>query len=722
MKRRTTQGRFSWFPRGRTLRNIAIAVAILAVLVLGIGIGAWSRVCAGNACPSIAGIEVYNPEQAAKVYAGDGRLITDLGTERRTVVPLDQMAPAVKAAFIATEDKRFYSHDGIDFWRVFGAAKDNILERRIAGGFSTITMQLARNLWPEDINFRDRSLSRKLREMKVALEIERRYPKDKILELYLNQIELGNRAFGAEAAAQRYFGKSVRNLNVAEAAMLAALPKAPTRYNPRRYPRRAVQRRNTVINLMRDEGYLTSRQAEKWKAYPVLLSSRSDFSEVAPYFVEYVRQMLDAQFGSRLYREGLRIYTTLDLDMQQSAERALNAQLDAIEGGQYGKFSHETYREYIEKKEGNGTGPGTSPYLQGMAIILDARTGQIRAMVGGRDFDDSKFNRATQAQRQPGSTFKPFVYSAALRAGFPLSQILADEPISLPGDDSTAAPWEPQNFDLTFQGPMTMRRGLYLSRNAIAVRVGLEVGVRNVIAEATNFGITSTRIPPYPSIFIGSAEVVPLDITSAYIPFATLGIKRTPVAIDRVEDKDGHIIWRPTARAERVMDEDQGWLMTDALRDVVRHGTAYSSVTAQGFTVPAGGKTGTTNDYADVWFIGFTPELVGSVWLGFDQRQRIMNNAQGGRLAAPVWTSMMKEIYDRRPTPPEWRRPDGLTVEVVDSETGYKYTPFCPPENRYVESYIPGTEPREYCPIHSPFAPAPGASGPVTFPPGPRNP
>lgn len=713
-------------PRGRTLRIIGLSVLVISILGLGIAVGAWTRACAGDACPSIAGIELYNPEQAAKVYAADGRLITDLGTERRTVVPLEQMSPAVKAAFVATEDKRFFKHNGIDFWRVLGAFRDMIIEREIAGGASTITMQLARNLWPEDINFRDRSLGRKLREMKVALEIERMYPKDKILELYLNQIELGNRAFGAESAAQRYFGKSVRDLNVAEAAMLAALPKAPTSYNPRRYPLRAVRRRNTVINLMRNDGYLTAPEAEKWKSYPVLLSSRSDFSEVAPYFVEHVRQILDAQFGSRLYREGLRIYTTLDLDMQQAVERALTAQLVAIENGKYGNFNHPTYRDYIEEKEGLGPGPDMSPYLQGMAIILDAQTGEIRALVGGRDFDDSKFNRATQARRQPGSTFKPFVYSAAVRAGFPLSRIVVDEPVSIAGDDTTEAPWEPQNYDLEYMGPMTMRRGLYLSRNTIAVQVGMEVGVRNVIAEATNLGITSTRIPPFPSIFIGSAEVIPLDITAAYVPFATLGIKHTPVVIDRVEDEDGRIIWQPQVREERVMEPGHAWLMTDVLQDVVRRGTAAGAVAGAGFSIPAGGKTGTTNDYADVWFIGFTPDLVGSVWLGFDERQRIMNNAQGGRLAAPIWTTTMKDIYDRRPAPRGWERPEGLTLEVVDNETGYKYTPFCPRENRYVESYIPGTEPLEYCPIHSPFAPIPaGTTTPgagATLSPGPRFP
>src|SRR5688500_4083394 len=370
-------------PRAR--RNIV--VSLIAVVAFGLAVltAAWNRACAGNSCPSIAELGAYDPNQASKVYAADGRLITDLGQERRTVVPLAEMSPVVKAAFIATEDKRFYEHHGIDWYRVFGAIRSNLIEMRVAEGFSTITMQLARNIWTEDISGRDKSLRRKLREAKVAREIEDRYPKDKILELYLNQIDLGNRAFGVEAASQRYFGKSVRDLNVAEAATLAAIPKAPSRYNPRKNPNLNIQRRNTVLNLLRDNGLLGPEETERWKAYPLLLSSRSDFSGVAQYFVEYVRQQLDARFGQDLYRAGLRIYTTLDLEMQQAAERALEARLEAIESGADGKFQHPTYRQYIESRaEAADDDRPTSPYLQGLAVTVEARTGYIRAMVGGR--------------------------------------------------------------------------------------------------------------------------------------------------------------------------------------------------------------------------------------------------------------------------------------------------------------------------------------------------
>src|SRR5215213_644984 len=707
-------------PRARRI----LLVGFLATVAFGLAVlaAAWSRACAGNTCPSIEELGGYDPDQASKVYAADGRLITDLGLERRTVIPLGEMSPYLKAAFLATEDKRFYQHHGIDWYRVFGAIKTNIFQLRFAEGFSTITMQLARNIWVEDISGREKSVKRKLREAHVAREIERKYPKDKILEIYLNQIPLGNGAYGVEAASQRYFGKSVRDLNVAEAATLAAIPKAPSRYNPRRNPNANVQRRNTVVNLLRDNGLLNTEEAERWKAYPLLLSSHSDFSGVAEYFVEYVRQQLEARFGRDLYTSGYRIYTTLDLDIQQAAERALEARLEAIESGADGKFPHDTYRQYLESKSDNNddNSRSPSPYLQGLVVTLEAKTGYIRAMVGGRDFEDSKFNRATQALRQPGSTFKPIVYSAAVEAGYPLSHVMVDDPLSVELDP-TEPPWAPQNYDLEFDGPMTLRRALYMSRNIIAIKLGMELGEDAVISEATKFGIT-TRVPPYPSIHIGSADVIPLEMIAAYTTFANLGVRTIPNAILRVEDRAGKILWQPQVRSVAVLDTDHAWLMTDALRDVVRHGTAVGSVGSR-INFPAGGKTGTTNDGFDVWFIGFTPDMVTGFCVGFDQPRKIKANAQGGVLVGPAWSAMMREVYERRSVPTAWSRPAGLTALDVDKTTGYKATPFCPKDVHYIESFIPGTEPAAFCPIHSPFGSIGVMGGespePQQQPPGP---
>jgi len=690
------------------VRFTALVSVLGGAAFLGaVAVGSWTRVCLSGACPSIAVLSEYDPDQAAKVYAADGRHVTDLGLQRRTVIALGDMSPAILAAFLAVEDKRFYQHRGVDWRRVPGAVWANVwalLGRGSREGFSSITMQLAGNIWTSEIDRSQRrglkGLTRKLREIRVAIDIERSYPKDKILELYLNQVDLGNRAFGVEAASQRYFGKSARDVNVAEAAMLAAVVNAPTRFNPRRNPGFAVRRRNTVINLLRDQGKLTPASAEAWKAYPVRLSGRSDYSGVADYFVEHLRQILEARYGMDLYRAGYRIYTTLDLDVQLAAERSLSQQLEGIEENRLGlgPFPHRTYAQYMEARAGAETEGDVSPYLQGAVITMEARTGAVLALVGGRDFEDSKFNRATQARRQAGSTFKPFVYSAALRAGVPLSRIVDDSPLTVEIPDQD--PWEPQNFDGKFLGPMTVREALYRSQNIPAARIGMEIGEDLVAGEAAAYGIT-TRIPRVPSIHLGSAEVYPIEMVAAYTAFANLGTRVGPSLVNRVEDREGNIVWQPRVEATRVMEPPHAWLMLDALRDVVRRGTANGAIVGRGgFPWPAGGKTGTTNDYYDVWYIGFTEDIVTGVWMGFDHPRRIKANAQGGLLTAPVWAAMMREVYERRPPPAAWRMPDGVTAAEIDRTTGYLASPTCPSEVRATEWYLPGTEPFLRCPLH----------------------
>jgi penicillin-binding protein 1A len=709
-----------WFSP-RHLRRTVTWLLLAVGFGVGVGYGSWTRVCAGGACPSIAVLDVYRPQQASKVYAMDGRLITELGYERRTVVPLREMPLYLRQAFIAIEDKRFYAHHGIDYSRVLGSLKANLLAMGVRQGFSTITMQLARNVFRDRIS-RERhglaGLVRKLKEMRVAIELEKTYSKDRILELYLNQINFYG-AFGVEAAAQRYFGKSVRDINVPEAALLAAIPKAPGRYNPRRYPDRAVARRNMVLDLMREQGYLSWQQAEEAKAYPLTLSARVDYGDVAPYFVEWVRQQMDDRFGRDLYEKGLRIFTTLDLDMQQTAERTLEAQLEAIEAGAYGPYPHRSMAQYAERNTGNvdNSERNYTPYLQGAMVAMDT-TGAIRAMVGGRDFDDSKFNRITQALRQPGSTFKLFVYSAALRGGHSPNEMLDDSAISLPMSDGTI--WEPHNFEeATFRGPMTLRQGLALSINLVAIRLGLELGVDAVVDEARRYGI-STPVPAVPSMFIGSADVIPLEMVAAYTAPATLGVRAAPFGIIRVEDANGKVLLQAQPRRERVMAVDQAYVLNDMLQDVVRYGTGHSAVRQAGFDVPAGGKTGTTNDYTDVWFIGYTRELVAGFWMGFDTPQRIQNGAQGGRLAAPAWANFMREVYERRPSPGEWVQPYGVVQREIDITSGKLATPYCPSNVRRWEVFSPNNVPTEYCPLHpgpAGNAAAPNPQEPATKPP-----
>src|SRR2546430_2012680 len=604
----------TWWQDPKVRARLIAAAVLVAAYAVGLAYGSWTRVCAAERCPSISRlIGGPGPQQTSKVYAADGRLITELGLERRTVLTLNEIPLAVRQAFIATEDKRFYTHHGIDYWRIFGALKANIVTLGRSQGASTISMQLARNIFPEEIS-REKKITRKIKEARVAIEIENNFPKDTILQLYLNQIDLGSGAHGVAAAAQIYFGKSARQLNVAEAAMLAALPKAPAFYNPRAHPDRAVRRRNVVLSLMRDQEYITPEEAELWKAYPlVLTSNRTNYGDVAPYFVEWLRStQLEPRFGRQLYEGGLRVYTTLDLDMQQAAERALTSQLDAIEAGVYSKEKfpgRTTYRDYMESSKASGEDHGPStPYLRGALAAMETATGYVRAMAG----------------------------------------------------------------------------------------------------ESRPFGIP-TPLRAYPSPHIGANGVRPIEIIAAFTGFATLGTRAEPVGILRVEDRQGNILWQPQIQREQVMDPEHSWLILDMMRDVMRCqpgtgpgrcGTAAGAVA--GLNVPMAGKTGTTDDYTDAWFVGFTPELVAGLWVGYDLQQRIMNNAAGGRIVAPAWTMFMRDVYDRRPTPIDWPRPDSLLLKEVDWSHGTLPTPFCPRELHRFQWFYPGTEPTQLCPVHTP--------------------
>ncbi len=665
-------------------------------------VGAWMVICRDGRCPSIASLEQYVPRQTSKVYAADGRFITELGLERRTLITLKDIPKHVRDAVILTEDKRFYRHHGIDFYRIFGALARNVRAGSYVQGFSTITMQLARNVFSDRIS-REKTLLRKIKEARVASAIEKRYSKNKILELYLNQVYLGNGAYGVETASQRYFGKSVRDVTVAEAAVLAGLLKGPERYNPRRFADRAILRRNTVLELMRRGGAITNEDASLAKSYPLQLAERTESGDVAPYFVEWVRQELEQHFGKRVYDEGLKVYTTLDVDMQTAAERALENQLQAIEGGRHGAYKHLTYEAYLARSaEGGETGAANSPYLQGSFVAIDPRTGAVRALVGGRDYGDSKFNRATQALRQPGSTFKPIVYAAAVHEGFSPAQVVDDSPISL--DQLSGEVWTPQNYDMKFMGSMPMRKALYQSRNLAAIRTGLAVGADAVITMARRFGIT-TPIPPYPSVFIGSADTYPVQMIGTYSVFANLGLRTTPHSISRVLNAQGKVVWKPTLAREAVLSPEESWLMVNMMKDVVIRGTG-ARIWSSGFRIPAGGKTGTTNDGADVWFIGYTADLVAGVWMGFDKPQKIKANAQGGELATPAWTAFMTEVYRRKPQPPDWPRPDGVIVREIDALTGRLPNASCT-SALVTEFFVQGYEPTRTCsddPGPSPFS------------------
>ena len=685
----------------RKLLLFALGLAGLGVLGAGAFSVYWNWfLCAGDACPSITQFDEYRPAQPARVYAADGRFIAEVGLERRSVVRLEQIPQHVIDAFVITEDKRFFRHQGIDYLRIIGAVWANVKAMSFAEGFSTITMQLARNVFPERLT-KEKTLVRKFREAKVARQIETRFSKQRILELYLNQISFGSGAYGVESAAQRYFGRPINELTVAEGAMLAALPKAPSRYNPRRFPDRAIQRRNTVLELMRREGAISDADASIAKAYPLrVYRPARGTGEIAPYFVEWVRAELVKRFGRQAYEQGLRVMTSLDLDMQGAAERAMERQLRAIEAGTYGTFPHQSYEAYLARAASGSADPdaANSPYLQGAFVAMDPRTGAIRALVGGRDFDDSKFDRAINALRQPGSTFKPIVYATAVRTGRPPSYFIDDEPIEVPQLDGSL--WSPQNYDLKFEGRVTMRRALYQSRNLPAIRLAMELGESGVVDMAKEFGLT-TRVPPYPSIALGSADVYPIEMIAAYSTFANLGWRVPPTPILRVETLDGRLLYEAAPERVQVLGREEAWIMVDMMKDVVTRGSG-SAVRRGGFMLPTAGKTGTTNDYTDVWYIGYTTDLVAGVWMGFDQPKKIKDNAQGGQLAAPAWTSFMREVYERKPAPPDWPRPIGIISLTIDPATGLRAGPGCLSDSLRVEYFLPGTEPQSECPRRVP--------------------
>lgn len=679
-------------------------IALLLLLLGGIAAGAgllwlWPR-CSGAGCPSVEALREYTPPQASRVLDRDGELVARLAPEMRIVVPLEKIPANVTGAFLAVEDRRFYDHDGVDYRRVVGAAVRDLRSLSFDQGFSTITMQLARNVFPEHLT-REKTLRRKVWEVKLAREIEQSFPKDQILEMYLNQIYLGDGLYGVEAAAKGYFGKDATELTHAEAATLAALPKAPSFYNPRRNPEDATERRDLVLDLMADAGYISPGEAREARDQPLGLVPPPEAEGEAPYFVAAVKRELLERFGNDAETAGLRVYTTLDVEMQRTAERQLRRQIEAVEAGAFGTYRHPSCAE--------GVPDDPDECLQGMFVALDARTGDVRALVGGRDFALSQFDRVTQAKRQAGSAFKPIVYATALAAGIPVSTPLvgpgAEDALvraSLAGDSLTQSspggyrPADHVSDSLT----LNLREGLRVSSNRAAVALGERVGVTRVVQTAHDLGI-STPIQEFPSTFLGAADVIPLEMVAAYTAFANGGRVVAPRLIRRVEDSEGRVLWEQPVRAKQVLSPTAAYLTVDLMEDVVNRGTG-SGVRAAGlpYTVPAAGKTGTTNEAADVWFVGVTPELVAGVWLGFDQPQRILRDASGGALAAPVWGRVMAEFYSSHVAPAPWTAPAELVARDIDRETGMLATAACPPEQVVTEGFIPGTEPTDYCELH----------------------
>jgi len=696
---RATLGRLT--PRGR--RWLAVGVLGFVAMCAGVGWGAWVHIC--DSCPSIAQIYAFEPKEATQLYAADGSLLAELAVERRTPIRLEDLPPHVYDAFISVEDRRFWQHRGVDLRRTTRAFIDFVFNGYEVAGGSTITQQLAGAMFSSSVDRRDISIRRKLREMRVAYALESAYSKQEILEAYLNQINFDG-VFGIEAAAQRYFGKRASELNLPEAATLAAIPRNPRSYNPARNPERAIGRRNLILSLMARQGRVSEEDAEVAKAYPLEIEEGATRERVAPYFVEWVRQNLYARYGTDIYENGFRVYTTLDPTIQATADSALRAQLSAVErnSGFRGPVTYEQTRSWpADSLRAVSRGGAEMPYIQGMFIALDPRTGDVRALIGGRDFEDSEFNRATQAIRQPGSVFKPFVYTAAIASGIPASEVIVDAPILI--ENPGSEPYSPKNFTDTFHGPMTLRQALAQSINVVAVKLGQRVGEESMAQIATSMGI-STEIPRVPSAAIGAASVIPLDIATAYTTFANMGVRVTPRSILRIESKDGRLLWESQVNREQVLEPRVAWVMLSMLRDAVDRGTGQSAVRIHAgvpYSVPVAGKTGTTNSATDTWFVGFTPELVTTTWIGFDLPARVHVGATGGGTAAPVGAAVLASYYKTHEPPAPWPRPADLIERVVDGTTGLLATQWCPANEVYREIYLPGTEPTETCDVHGPW-------------------
>ena len=688
--------------RDLTSERAWLAIGISIVLALFVFVFSWER-CFFDGCPDVGSLAAYQPGGAPVLLDRKGEPLADLTPVSQQIVPLHNLPSHVSQAFLAVEDQRFHEHNGIDLQRVAGAVLANLRAGAIEQGFSTVTMQVARNLFPERIPGQERSLARKLTEIRVAKEIEHRYSKEEILELYLNHIYFGSRARGIEAAARQYFGVPATQLTLPQAALLAALPKAPSHYDPRRHPEEARERRDLVLTLMERQKRIPRlmAQAARSEELDVVPPPRQMQTEagLAPHFVERVRHELEEIFGPGLYRQPLRVRTTLDSRAQRAAEEELSRQLRRIESGELGAFEGPRYTADAEPP------PDGTRYLQGAVVLLDVRDGDVLAWVGGRNFSHSQFDRAALARRQPGSAFKPFVYAAALREGWALSQPLLDQPLALRLADGRI--WKPRNFTNEYEGKVTVRDALVRSKNVATVRLATAVGLGEVAQAAERAGLEE---PPAtgPALALGAVAVSPLELTSAYTAFATLGTVAEPRWILAIEDLDGQILWRPETRRREVVDPGVAYLITDVLAEALERGTGYR-VRQSGIRVPAAGKTGTTNDGADAWFVGYTPQIAAGIWIGFDQPRPIVEDATGGKVAAPLWASIIRRAQTGRPLPKPWAKPKGVVERAVDPATGLVLKDGCSPvqgepsRELFLEDHLPAA----WCPGREPL-PRPG--------------
>jgi penicillin-binding protein 1A len=704
-----------------------VVYGLLVLVAAGAGSLAGLLFVYNTDLPQVDDLEHYRPISNTELYDDQGRVIGSFALQRRVVARYQDYPPVLRQAVISIEDKNFEKHWGVNVWRILGAAYRDLVSGGKVQGASTLTMQLSRNLFLSP----ERTYGRKLEEILLAIQIERRFTKAQIFTLYANQIFLGHGVYGFETGAEFYFGKHAKGLTLPEAAMLAGLPKAPSAYSPINNPERALRRRNLVINSMLEDGKITAAEASAAKDEPIRLNLQTDPNSLAPYYVEEVRRYLEKKYGSdQVHQGGLRVYTTLDMDMQKAANQAVLDGLGAyerrhgwkgrlenvlLEGQTLENYHNPDWDETMEPgsyvhalvtEVSTGAAavkfgsyfatlgpaevawtkrhiaqlfaPGDIAYVkvvslgpdnqarvtleqdsgvQGALVAIDNASGDIKAMVGGRDFDTSKFNHATQAQRQVGSSFKPYVYTAAIDQGATPDDVVLDAPVTF---NTPSGPYTPHNYDERFEGNITLRRALANSRNIPALKTAERVGIETVISYAHRFGI-SEEIPDYLPIALGAADATVLEQTSAFSVFPEDGVRLLPRYITKVTDYDGRLLEENYPDVRDVISQRTARIMTSMLREVVLHGTGAA---ASRLPYPLAGKTGTTNDFTDAWFVGFSPNLTCGVWVGFDEKKTLGNKETGARTALPIWMQFMAAALKGH-DPGEFQPPPSLPPSVV---------------------------------------------------------
>ena len=629
-------------PKKKRKLYVVILYLVAALMVLSGGFMLGFYIYYSKDLPRLTSVRDYAPKVVTQVFSENGEVLAEFFVEKRYYISIEDLPTVLIEAFIAAEDARFFEHQGLDFFSIMRAMVKNISSMDIVQGGSTITQQVTKSL----LLTPEKSYTRKIKEAILAYRIEKSLSKSDILSIYLNEIYLGHRSYGVEAAARTYFDKSASKLTLAESALLAGLPKAPSAYSPIRHLKKAQRRQRYVLQRMVDSGYVTREEAREAAEIPITITPPENKNiKIAPYFTEYIRNYLKRTYGNELlYSEGLQVYTSLNLFMQRGAQKAVESGL-----------------ANYEKREGFEEG---EPRVQGALVAMDPQTGYVKALVGGVNFLENQFNRALQARRQPGSAFKPIVYAAALDKHYTTTTKVIDSPLVYMVESDEEF-WEPKNFDLQYTGPVTLRNALSKSRNIITIKILQDIGVSYVVNYAKKLGI-SAPLNYDLSLALGSSGISLLELTRAYGVFANQGLLVEPIFITKVVGRDGTVLEENQPRLKQVISPQTAYLVTSLLTSVVKEGTGRR---ARALKRPCAGKTGTTNDVRDAWFIGYTPDIIAGTWVGFDNQKPLGKNETGAVAASPIWIEFMQGVLEGRPKK-TFSVPDGVVFMRVDAETG----------------------------------------------------